>query len=167
MTERSVDPQSLEKWQPLRGPFTRWPRFSDALLAVLSFALTMAIWSGEQPEDGPPLSFLAFSLFVVGNGSLYWRRRFPVGVHGIVLATSGLAMWSRNLQGPIFALAISLYALGRYADDDRHSTLGLGAAYLLLIAGEIVFRRTVVGRFPHTLSAVRLLVCRPAFACSR
>lgn len=140
---------SLEKWQPFRGPFTRWPRTFDILLAVVSFGLTIAIWTDEQTDDAASLSLVAFVLFLVGNASLYWRRRLPHHVHAIVLATSVLAMLSGSLNGPIFALAISLYNFGRYSDDDRKSAIGLAAAYLLLLAGEFAFGGLSSEDFPE------------------
>ena len=138
-TTHRVDPSLLEKWKPFRGPFTRWPRLSDAVLAFVSFALTMAFWGGEQADDGASLSFIAFVLFLLGNASLYWRRRQPERVHGVILAASALAMLFGYLQGPIFALAISLYNLGRYSADDRKSAIGLIAAYALLAVGQVAF----------------------------
>ena len=138
-TAQRVDPSLLEKWKPFRGPFTRWPRLSDAVLAFVSFLLTMAIWGGDQADDGTSLSFGAFVLFLLGNASLYWRRRQPERVHGVILAASALAMLFGYLQGPIFALAISLYNLGRYSADDRNSVIGLIAAYALLVIGEVAF----------------------------
>lgn len=138
-TAKSIDSSVLEKWQPVRGPFTRWPRISDTVLAVLSFAFTIAIWNADRSAGSGSLPFFAFILFVVGNASLYWRRRLPERVHGIVLCTSALCMLLGYLQGPIFALAISLYNIGRYSDDDRNSTIGLSAAYILLLIGELAF----------------------------
>lgn len=139
-TAQTFDASLLEKWRPFRGPFTRWPRISDAVLALVSFFLTMAIWGGEQTVDDAALPFGAFALFVLGNAALYWRRRHPGRVHGIILAASALAMLFGYLRGPVFALAISLYNLGRYTVDDRHSAIGLVAAYTLLIISEIAFQ---------------------------
>lgn len=140
---------NVEEWKPFRGPFARWPRFSDAVLASVSFGLTIAIWAGERDGNVSSLSFFEFVIFLIGNASLYWRRRVPERVHGIVLGTSALAMLSGYLQGPIFALAISLYNLGRHTDDDRNSAIGLAAAYVLLVAGEIAFSGLSSSDFPE------------------
>ena len=127
----------------------------------------MAFWSGEQAGDGASLSFGGFVLFLLGNASLYWRRRQPERVHGVILAASALAMLFGYLQGPIFALAISLYNLGRYSADDRKSAIGLIAAYALLVIGEIAFCGIVLRGSLRTASALRLLVCWPAHARPR
>lgn len=141
----------LEQWQPFRGPFARWPRLSDTLLSLVSFAFTIMIWAEERANDAVSLSFIAFALFVIGNASLCWRRRLPERVHAIVLVSSALAIVSGNLQGPMFALAISIYSLGRYSDNDRNSALGLAAAYLLLIASEVAFGDLTSNDFPEFL----------------
>lgn len=148
---RNADQSLLEKWQPFRGPFARWPRFSDIALAIVSFGLTIAIWAADRNDNSVSLSFLAFLLFLVGNASLYWRRRLPERVHGIVLATSALAIVSGSLKGPIFALAISMYNLGRYSDDERKTAIGVVLAYVLLITGEIAFGGLSSDDFPEFL----------------
>lgn len=135
-TAQRIDASSLEKWQPFRGPFTRWPRFSDAVLAILCFGLTLAIWTTEMGED-TSLSFGAFMLFLLGNASVYWRRRHPERVHGAVLAASALSMLFGYLLSPIFALVLSLYSIGRYSKDDRQSVIGLVAALALLVISNI------------------------------
>ena len=143
-TTDNVNESLLEKWRPFRGPFSRWPQLSDTVLAIVSFFLTIAIWASARPADDMALSFGAFVLFVLGNASLFWRRRYPERVHGTVLAISLLAMLFGYLRGPIFALAISLYNLGRYAADDRDSAVGLAAAIALLLFSEIVFQGFVL-----------------------
>ncbi len=136
---QNIDASLLAKWQPFRGPFTRWPRTSDALLAFLSLVLTLRIWSGDRADDTVGMAFGAFILFLLGNASLYWRRQFPDHVHGTVLAASALAMLLGYIKGPIFGLAITLYGAGRYSTDDRWSFAGLAAALVLLVGAEIAF----------------------------
>ncbi len=143
------DVMNTEEWKPIRGPFVRWPRFSDAILALVSFALTIVIWSGDQTEEGMSLPFSAFVLFFIGNGCLYWRRRFPEHVHGVVFGASAFAILLGYLQGPIFAFAVSLYNLGRYSNNSRNSALGLIAAYALLVASEVAFSGLTSEDFPE------------------
>jgi len=145
------DGMNAEEWKPIRGPFVRWPRLSDAILALVSFALTIAIWSADRTDDSTYLPFSALVLFVIGNGCLYWRRRFPEHVHGVVFGASAFAILLGYLQGPIFAFAVSLYNLGRYSSNNRNSALGLVAAYALLIASEIAFSGLTSDDFPELL----------------
>lgn len=140
---------NVEEWQPFRGPFARWPRLSDAVLAFVSFALTFAIFSDFGANSNDLQSFIAFLAIVAGNASLYWRRRLPERVHGIVLIASAIAMATTSLQGPIFALVISLYSIGRYAQVYRNSVMGLVAAYVLLIIAEIAFGGLSFSDFPE------------------
>ncbi len=140
---------TADEWQPLRGPFQRWPRLADAVLAMVSLILTLAIWFSDRPEDVTTLPFFAFLIFLVGNLALYWRRRQPERVHALVLIASALAMGFGFLSGPIFALAISLYNIGRYAADARQSAIGLGIAYGLLLIGEIAFGGLSSSDFPE------------------
>ncbi len=72
---------NVDEWKPFRGPFARWPRISDAVLALVSFALTIPLWSDAGGPRSDFSSFLVFVAIVVGNGSLYWRRHHPVRVH--------------------------------------------------------------------------------------
>jgi signal transduction histidine kinase len=118
----------IAPWRPFRGPFQRWPRVMDTLLAVLSFLLTLMMWSRDGDFSGDNQVMLA--LAVVGNLALVWRRRNPVEVHTVVLACSALVLVAPSVNG-LFALAFSLYSLGRYATDDRASLLGLLVALLL------------------------------------
>ena len=150
-SKHSDNTSLLEKWQPIRGPFTRWPRFSDTVLAFVSFGLTLGIWSTYQSSDDPPLVFGALLLILIGNLSLCWRRRHPERVHITVLGTSALAMLLGYLREPIFALAISLYNLGRYSGDDKKSTIGLIAAYVLLLVAEMAFGSLSSDDFPELL----------------
>ncbi|MEM7276665.1 MAG: sensor histidine kinase [Pseudomonadota bacterium] len=148
--DRNAQLSLLHKWQPIRGPFTRWPRLSDGLLAFLSFLLTLAIWYSEQSEEAE-LGLAATLLLIIGNASLYWRRRCPERVHAIVLGVSVLAMVSGQLMGPIFAFAISLYNVGRHFADDRKSAIGLGVAYLVLLGGELAFGGLSSEDFPEII----------------
>lgn len=141
----------------MRGPFTRWPRAADTVLAFFAFALTLAMWFTylrHHPEI--QISSLALIgvlvLFFLGSGALLWRRSEPLLAHGVVLATSALAMALTYTDGPIVALVISLYSLGRYASNDKWSYIGVGAAIALVGIEE--FYNTA----PTTASGVALLM---------
>lgn len=135
LPDTDSDPAALavEAWQPFRGPFQRWPLLMDVLLALLALFLTLAMWSQSAGPSGlgldTPVGFVTLVLVVVGNIALVWRRRHPVRVHIVILACSVLVLMGPMLDG-VFALAFSLYSLGRYAEDDRASLVGMLAAVL-------------------------------------
>jgi signal transduction histidine kinase len=133
-----IDPQ----WLPIRGPFSRWPRISDAVLAVGLLFITMGTWLSWANKD-PDLhvrgasSLFILIVFLVANIALYWRRHRPVHVHAIVLLASALLMTLATMYGPLPALMITLYSLGRYTENVRWSHLGLGAGLLLVAIDEL------------------------------
>ena len=137
---QNADAPAIQSWQPFRGPFARWPRSADTFLAFVAFAFTISFWSPGAADESATvtLPFGAFVLFLVGNAALVRRRKKPEVVHWIVLAASALSMARGYLDGPIFALVISLYSVGRYSDDNKKSYVGVGAAILLLAIGEFL-----------------------------
>ncbi|KAA9129647.1 sensor histidine kinase [Marinihelvus fidelis] len=135
-------------WQPLRGPFQRWPHGADLVIAAASFALTLMLWSSGGEDDGVRIETLTdvatFACVFVGNFALLWRRSHPVTVHGVVLAASILAYLGSMTSG-VFALVFSLYALGRYTADDRQSLLGMLAALAWVATDLMVLGTPSVG----------------------
>ena len=129
--------------QPLRprlGPFARWPRSSDAVLAALVFVIEVGTVIGQAAEasgefdirmarDVPPATYL---LFALGSIALLWRRNRPLIVVAASLALAiawdviGLA------DGPLLAILVSLYSVGRYVDESR-TTYSAAAVALLLV----------------------------------
>ena len=105
-------------WQPLRGPFTRWPRISDTVLVLVLLLITIGSWM-SWVSDNPEVKVegaapaVAMILFLVGTFALFWRRKKPLQVHATVLVVSALAMAPAYMYGPLPALMISLYSLGR------------------------------------------------------
>lgn len=149
-----ADPQ-LEKripgvrvWRPLRGPFERWPHLADFLLALVSFLLTLAIWSQGAGRIGMPLETAAdigtFVCAFVGNFALLWRRSNPLQVHAVVLTASVLVLLGPVADG-IFALAISLYSLGRFEADDLASLAGMLAALIFVVTDLFLLSTPSVG----------------------
>jgi len=138
--------------QPFRGPFQRWPRTMDSLLAFFSFFLTLQMLSSE-PAPGVAYSTatvlvygVALVLALVGNFALIWRRRHPLRVHGVILTCAVLALPNPQLHG-IFGLAFSLYSLGRYAADGKASALGMLLAVLLGTVDMFVIQGSEPGSF--------------------
>ena len=150
MSEASADSgmPAASVWQPLRGPFQRWPNLTDFSLALLSFLLTLAFWSRSTGPNEPLLATLTdigtFVCVFAGNFALLWRRSHALAVHAVVLAASILVHLG-SMSGAIFALTFSLYSLGRYADDDRSSQLGMLAALAFVATDLFVLGRASSG----------------------
>lgn len=121
---------------PRTGPFSRWPRSSDAVLAAVVFVLeVVGILGRAVNESGDfSLSMLGdvragtYLLLGASSVALLWRRTWPLIVLAATLTTSlawdviGLA------DGPSLAIFVSLYGVGRYIEEDRTSFLAVGLA---------------------------------------
>ncbi|MFC6635600.1 sensor histidine kinase [Microbulbifer taiwanensis] len=120
----------LPVWQPLRGPFERWPQLTDLLIALLAFLLTLLMWSRQQAHDVLALQSLwdiaAFQCAFVGCFALLWRRTHPWQVHTVILGASLILELGLPANG-IVALAFSLYSLGRYEPNARISLIAVFA----------------------------------------
>jgi signal transduction histidine kinase len=118
------------------GPFTRWPRAADAVLAAVLFVLTLLFTTG--PDDSWVLRDLGdvplwvVLLFAVGSGALYWRRHAPVLVLAVVLAAWALTLGSGHADLGGHAL-VALYALGRYGSVERWGHVGVDVALVVLV----------------------------------
>lgn len=123
----------IERW---RGPFTRWPRASDIVLAVVVFVAAVLLSFGDSNEG---LSIRAFDevgllsvvAAAVASGSLVWRRTHPLIALGVVLAID-LVPSSLVHSEATLALPFALYAAGRYADNDRWNYILMGLSVLAL-----------------------------------
>ena len=119
----------LARWEPLRGPFERWPNLLDFLIALLSFGLTLSLWGGLALDTLTEVGALLCAF--VGNFALLWRRSHPLQVHATVLVTATAVLLIPGPDG-IVALAFSLYSLGRYTADPRASLLGMLVALVFV-----------------------------------
>jgi signal transduction histidine kinase len=118
--------------RPLRapGPFLRWPRASDAVLAAALLVLSAVLVDGpggsvllRSPAEIPAHYLL---LCAVACGLLYWRRRLPLVVLAGTVTAWALTLGSdfSNLGG---AVLVALYSAGRYAPDSRWGPVGVAA----------------------------------------
>ncbi|WP_197701364.1 sensor histidine kinase [Micromonospora coxensis] len=130
-----------------RGPFARWPRVADGVLAVLVCLATVFLVDGPGDTiavrgvgDVPVPALLIFAL---AGAALYWRRRAPTLVLGVaVLAwTTTLGTGYADLGG---VAIVALYGVGRYRAPDRWNHLGLAAAVALVVVDGLT-RPTPVG----------------------
>jgi hypothetical protein len=73
-----------------QGPFARWPRAADAVLAAAVFLGTVFVTDGPgdslviRPIGDVPIP--ALLVFAVASAALYWRRRAPLAVLAVALA---------------------------------------------------------------------------------
>lgn len=145
----STDPSTVgpSEWRPLRGPFQRWPRLSDACLALLSLFLTFQMWpSLSDPDLDPFARAFAIGLAFAGNLAIYKRRSQPLVTHCWVLFCSCLVLFATPYSG-LFAMAFSLYSLGRYEPRARLSFLGLLGSLLLASVDMFVFGSGETGSY--------------------
>jgi signal transduction histidine kinase len=139
-----------------RGPFARWPRAADAVLAAAVFLATVFVVDGPgdslvfRPIGDVPIA--ALLVFAVASAALYWRRRVPLVVLGVVLIAWAVTLGSgyADLGG---AAIIALYSAGRYATEDRWGRVGAAAAVAVVFVdgltdpapwGEAVFGGVVL-----------------------
>jgi signal transduction histidine kinase len=140
----------------LRGPFTRWPRAADAVLATAVFLATSFLTEGPgdstvvRPVGDVPIA--ALLLFAVASAALYWRRRAPLAVLGVAVIAWAVTIGSgyADLGG---VAIIALYSAGRYATEDRRAHVGVAAAIAVILVdgltdpapwGEAVFGGVVL-----------------------
>jgi signal transduction histidine kinase len=118
-----------------RGPFARWPRAADAVLAIAVFLGTVFVVDGPgdalaiRPIGDVPIP--ALLVFAAASAALYWRRRAPLAVLGVALAAWAVTIGSgyADLGG---VAIIALYSAGRHATDDRWAPVGVAASIAVL-----------------------------------
>ncbi|AWZ01467.1 sensor histidine kinase LiaS [Rhodobiaceae bacterium] len=126
-----------------RGPFTRWPRAADTVLAFILFIATLFIWF-QGPDDTPAFRTVkdippeAVLIFATANAAIIWRRKHPIVVFIAVQAISVLSRLIGLEEFVLFAAVVMLYSVGRYTDNDRWSFIAIGCAVLLSGVGELV-----------------------------
>jgi signal transduction histidine kinase len=114
-----------------RGPFARWPRAADAVLATVVFLGTVFVTDGPgdslviRPIGDVPIP--ALLVFAVASAPLYWRRRAPLAVLGVALLAWAATLGSGYADVGGVAI-IALYSAGRYAPDGRWGHVGVAAA---------------------------------------
>jgi signal transduction histidine kinase len=139
-----------------RGPFARWPRAADAVLATAVFLGTVFVVDGPgdslafRPIGDVPIP--ALLAFAVASAALYWRRRAPLVVVAVTVLAWAVTLGSGYSDGggPVL---IALYSAGRYATADRWAHLGVAAAIVVVVLdgltnpvpwGEVVFGAVVM-----------------------
>lgn len=139
----------LPVWQPLRGPFARWPQLTDLLIALCAFVLTLLMWSHDGANEVLALRNLwdvvDFQCAFIGCFALLWRRTHPWQTHAVVLGATLALELGLPAEG-IVALAFSLYSLGRYEANGRASVIGvLGALAYVVLDERLLIELTAEG----------------------
>jgi signal transduction histidine kinase len=144
----SMDPSTRRPGTAGGGPFTRWPRAADAVLALVVF-LVMLVVSPEGPSDEVALrglgevSVAALLVLAVAGGVLYWRRSQPLAVFAVTLGAAVVSIGVRDAGTAGIAMLFALYSVGRYVTDDRWSYAALGGALVLVAISSLVDSVTV------------------------
>lgn len=119
----------------MRGPFARWPHLADTMLGVVVFLCNIFVSDDDQDliiRAVGELPVAATLLLALASGALYWRRRHPLTVLGLILMVmavlSGLGYFYS-----VWALPFALYAVGYYANNIRWSRVGVGATIMFVM----------------------------------
>jgi signal transduction histidine kinase len=126
-----------------RGPFARWPRAADAVLAAVLLLLTVFV-TEEGPDDSWVLRsiteapLVALPVYAVAAVVFALRRRKPVAVLGVAVAGWVITLPAEDSNlGAITMFA--LYSVGRYAASSRQGLAGLAAAIAVLSVHGLVY----------------------------
>lgn len=131
-----------------QGPFTRWPRSSDAALAIIVFVLEVIGLLGRAANESGEFTMsmlgdiraATYRPLAASSIALLWRKSRPLIVllatltAGLVWDVTGLA------YGPSLAIFVSLYGVGRYIAETRTSLLAVAAALILVVADDVIER---------------------------
>jgi len=126
----------------IRGPFARWPRAADAVLAVALLVTTTFVTDGPvdtivtRPVTAVPIGVLA--VFVFASAAAYLRRRWPIAVLAVAVAGWAAFLPTREYDLALITL-VALYSTGRYTAGSRAGQIGVAAAVAVLW-GEGVIR---------------------------
>ena len=141
------DPETPNRMarRPVGGPFTRWPRGADSVLAIVVFLMTVFVKS-EGPNDDlvirsvGDVSIGVLFVLAVASGALYWRRSEPLIVFGVTWAAAALStgavyfelVRAADLELVGIPMLVALYGVGRYAIKDRWAYLALCGAFAVV-----------------------------------
>lgn len=129
-----------------RGPFARWPRATDGVLAVIVFGLSLVAVVASDLNDGQDFTFAtigdrprgAFALLAVAAFALLWRRRQPIATTAFLLVVMMFWALAGYGDGQELALVVAVYGVGRYSTDHRLSLITLTAVVAVSILGTVI-----------------------------
>lgn len=133
--------------RPLGGPFTRWPRVADAVLALVVFLVILSVAPGHDDElvlrPVGEVSIAALIVFALASGALFWRRSRPLVVFGVTLGAAVLSIGLRDADMVGIAMLFALYGVGRYVTNDRRGYVALGGALVFVTISSLIDAVTV------------------------
>lgn len=137
--------------RPLGGPFTRWPRAADTVLALVVFLVVLLV-SPEGPDGElafrgvDEVSIAALIVFAVASGVLYWRRSQPLVVFGVIvtlaLAATVPSAGLGDAETVGIAMMFALYSVGRHASNDRWGYIALAGALAFVTISSLSHKET-------------------------
>lgn len=144
MSHRPLDHQRPRSSapRPPRGPFTRWPRAADTVLAFVIFVMSLFVVEG--PNETFAIRSIgdvptgAFFVLAAASGAIIWRRHRPLTVFAATLVATSLAAALDYSELIGLTLLIALYSVGRNVISDRWSYIGLGGALALTLSTALV-----------------------------
>jgi len=133
--------------RPLGGPFTRWPRVADAVLALVVFLVILSVAPGHDDElvlrPVGEVSIAALIVFALASGALFWRRSRPLVVFGVTLGAAVLSIGLRDADMVGIAMLFALYGVGRYVTNDQRGYVALGGALVFVTISSLIDAVTV------------------------
>ncbi len=147
---------------PYVGPFSRWPRTTDAILALIVFAVSLVAVAASAVADGDDLRLGdigdhpvgAFALLAISAAVLLQRRSQPIAVTAAVLAA--MIAWALGSYGDghELALVVAIYGVGRYSTDYRQSLVAVGAVVGVSLLGSVIDGNQRIDIWPAFLFAI-------------
>ena len=128
------------------GPFARWPRASDAALALVLFVVEVVAIVGRMAQEAGTFEWSMLGdvpvattlLLAVSSVALLWRRRRPVLAMTVTLVAAMIWDVMELADGPSLAILAALYSVGRHVMDDRTSGVAVVAAMVLSVTNDVI-----------------------------
>lgn len=132
--------------RPMRGPFTRWPRTADAVLACVVFGVALVSVAVSGLGAGAELTLGAivgqpvgaYVLLAVASAALWWRRSRPIVVAATVFAAALVWAFAGYGDGEDVTYLLAVYSAGRYCADRRLSMSVVAAAFASSVLGSVI-----------------------------
>jgi len=127
----------MKRTRGFRGPFARWPRAADAVLAAVLLLTTVFTTEGTDDSwvlrsitEVPPV---ALAVYVITAAAFRLRRRHPVAVLGVAVAGWLLALATTPDPNLGMITVFAIYSVGRHAEHNRRGLTAVAAAIVVLV----------------------------------